>query len=73
MLKNILNLKGAQKLNKKEQAFINGGIMINCTSNNECPSGRVCSNSGYCFVPDCLANSDCNPGDICVNYNCQTC
>jgi len=73
MLKNILNLKGVQKLEKNEQAFINGGIMIPCSSNGDCPFNYVCSNGGYCFVPECTSNSDCGTGDICVNYNCQTC
>jgi len=30
MLKNILNLKGAQQLNKNEQNIINGGGGQNC-------------------------------------------
>ncbi|WP_268848079.1 hypothetical protein [Flavobacterium aestivum] len=43
MLKNILNLEGAQKLSKKEQKSLNGGI----TRFNTCPYGtHQCEDSG---------------------------
>jgi hypothetical protein len=37
MLKNILKLEGAQKLNKNEQKEINGGLRPGCRSDKECP------------------------------------
>ena len=73
MLKNILNITGAQKLEKEEQSFIKGGIQIDCDHRSDCPFGWECSGNGNCFRPECTSNSDCGPGDICVNYNCQTC
>ncbi len=38
MLKTILNVKGAQELNKKEQGNINGGIRfpIGCVRRSDC-------------------------------------
>ncbi|WP_420574956.1 hypothetical protein [Kordia sp.] len=38
MLKSILNLEGVQKLNKKEQENINGGIQfpIGCVRRSDC-------------------------------------
>jgi len=47
MLKNILNLKGAQKLSKAEQTTINGGGSSRCAT-NPCvgqPNGTCCTNS----------------------------
>jgi hypothetical protein len=54
MLKNILNLDGAQQLSKSEQKTINGG-KIACwgTTNTSCPSGYCCSGEpGYCIKND---------------------
>ena len=67
MLKNILNLNGAQKLSKTEQATINGGGSSRCAV-NECagqPNGSCCTNNfgvkmncekGCCRAP---RTSDC--------------
>lgn len=46
MLKNILNLEGAQQLSKNEQKSINGGL-INCAhDHNICPTGQCCKSIG---------------------------
>ena len=42
MLKNILNLEGAQQLTKSEQKSINGG-RIYCDAQHFCPPGSCCS------------------------------
>lgn len=49
MLKNILNLKGAQQLNKTEQKSINGGGTA-CSSNPRrvCQPGYVMNPIDYC-------------------------
>jgi len=55
MLKNILNLEGAQQLTSAEQKSINGGIVWPCVDSN-----RVCTNTGNagcprgqgCFIQD---------------------
>ena len=49
MLKNILNLKGAQQLNKAEQISINGGGSA-CSSNplRVCRAGYVMNPIDYC-------------------------
>jgi len=49
MLKNILNLEGAQKLEKSEQAVINGGAGHRCTPMGECPAPEICIN-GRCVA-----------------------
>jgi hypothetical protein len=52
MLKNILNLKGAQKLTKNEQKSINGGRMA-CDATHLCPAGQCCISKTcwYCLEP----------------------
>jgi len=56
MLKNILNLKGAQQLNKDEQNGIKGGYnYIKCFSHIQCPTDWFC-NGKHC-VP-CIYNTD---------------
>lgn len=52
MLKNILNLEGAQKLTKKEQKSINGGRMF-CDETRLCPTGQCCISRTcwYCLEP----------------------
>ena len=57
MLKNILNLKGAQQLNKSEQNAIHGGekssnnCTNNCSSNSDCSFGEQCLVVLYpCFI-----------------------
>ena len=46
MLKNILNLKGAQQLSKKEQQNINGGGIPNCSLwMAACAPGTWCINT----------------------------
>lgn len=51
MLKNILNLDGAQQLSKNEQKEINGGLKIyrgTCVSENViCPEDTVCVDTQY--------------------------
>jgi len=66
MLKNILNLKGAQQLNKSEQNSIHGGggsrcdtataALCNGVSEGDCcgpavPGGRRTCKSGCCYGP----------------------
>lgn len=46
MLKNILNLDGAQQLTKNEQKSINGGIILPCVD-----SGKVCTDIGNAACP----------------------
>lgn len=61
MLKNILNLNGAQQLSKKDQKEINGGKKLyrgTCElpeggSTIVCPEGTVCVDTLY--GPECLA------------------
>jgi hypothetical protein len=48
MLKNILNLEGAQKLTKNEQKSINGG-RIACDATHPCPTGQCCT-KGTCWI-----------------------
>jgi len=55
MLKNILNLKGAQKLSKTEQTTINGGGSSRCAV-NPCaglPNGTCCINN-FGVKMDCI-------------------
>ncbi|WP_165872140.1 hypothetical protein [Tenacibaculum sp. M341] len=40
MKKSILNL--GKQLNKNEQTLINGGVVLECHSDNECPGGYLC-------------------------------
>ncbi|MFV8347628.1 hypothetical protein [Flavobacterium sp. ZB4P13] len=59
MLKNILNLEGAQKLTKNEQKSINGGVpKLICSSPDICGSagGVPCNNPN---------DSQCYKGCIC--------
>ena len=61
MLKNILNLNGAQQLNQKEQKNINGGIPANCTlyiytgmTPADCiAEGGVYTSTGKCRILEC--------------------
>jgi hypothetical protein len=47
MLKNILKLEGTQKLTKKEQKSINGGLA--CRPDGSCPKGTYCNDElGIC-------------------------
>lgn len=52
MLKNILKLKGVQKLRKNEQLVISGGAPPRCTSNASCEEGEECV-IGQCIFIDC--------------------
>ncbi len=54
MLKNILNLEGAQQLSKKEQSSINGGG-INCKGSSDY---RRCNGLGWICCHE-----------VCVEYN----
>ncbi|PTX60614.1 hypothetical protein C8N46_106260 [Kordia periserrulae] len=62
MKKQILQVKGAVKLTKKEQQFINGGNPVGvCDGNGSCPPGYVCI--GYlCYADD---GGNPNPGGGC--------
>ena len=52
MLKNILELEGAQKLTSNEQKNINGGVIYACKVDSDCIKARpigytyVCINGG---------------------------
>ncbi|WP_459210318.1 hypothetical protein [Aquimarina rhabdastrellae] len=54
MKKNILNLKGVEILNKKQQSIINGsGTPIGfCNVNGVCPGGSYCGADGLCYKDD---------------------
>jgi hypothetical protein len=52
MLKNILKLKGVQKLRKNEQLIISGGAPPRCISDAMCIAGEECV-SGQCIFIDC--------------------
>jgi hypothetical protein len=56
MLKNILNLDGAQQLSKNEQKEINGGLKMyrgTCEYNNViCPEGTHCVDTTL-YGPQC--------------------
>ncbi len=77
MLKNILNVKGAQQLNKKEQKMINGGsfpfiqgdgpVCNNSGPGNVCPSGYDCDNAGGTNIGTCIDKTPNNGGVECVN------
>jgi hypothetical protein len=56
MLKNILNLNGAQQLSKKDQKSTNGGA---CQCQGRCPLGYHC-------VGKCGCEIDCPPGQVCI-------
>ncbi|AXG68759.1 hypothetical protein KORDIASMS9_00975 [Kordia sp. SMS9] len=50
MKKQILQVKGATALTKKEQRQINGGNPIAiCDRNGDCPSGSSCAPDGLCY------------------------
>ena len=51
MLKKILNVENAEKLTKETQSKINGGIMIPCDRDSDCPPNWECSSGGFC-CPD---------------------
>jgi hypothetical protein len=63
MLKNILNLNGAQKLSKNEQKEINGGIcrgqvLVSCSVKTDCLDGGGAwlganVNCGRCIYGSC--------------------
>ena len=65
MLKNILNLNGAQSLNKTEQKAINGGGPITVGGGQTCPPGAyialvlcesVCGTLGQCIADNDIPN-----------------
>ena len=65
MLKNILNLKGAQQLSKKEQNTINGGggCINNCTiGGHSCPPQMHCvgyfCQTGQYIAYECVPDGD---------------
>jgi hypothetical protein len=53
MLKNILNLEGAQKLTKNEQKSINGGAPVYC-QRSQCDTNQACSSGAYCEQKICM-------------------
>lgn len=51
MLKKIVNVENAETLSKDKQSKINGGIMIHCDRDSDCPPNWACSSGGFC-CPD---------------------
>ncbi|WP_343911551.1 hypothetical protein [Aquimarina litoralis] len=54
-MKNLLNLKGAKVLNRKQQTMINGGFGQSCSTNRDCSNlgcGFVCTSFDVCFKPN---------------------
>ena len=66
MLKKILNVTGAQKLNKKEQQDINGG-RSNCGGRACNYSGQRCYHNGHCGCPGECSSSP-GGGFTCIAY-----
>jgi hypothetical protein len=65
MLKNILNLDGAQQLSNNEQKSINGGITIAC---NNAIQGGSCywKTAGVACLPGFTTNSGaCKMANVC--------
>ena len=63
MLKNILNLEGAQKLSNVEQKSINGGITKQCA--DAIAAGCVVNvTAADCFAAEGVYNTTCR----CCNY-----
>ncbi|WP_193323835.1 hypothetical protein [Marinifilum sp. N1E240] len=48
-MKNLENLTGAKKLNKKEQQIIKGGRHEPCTSDSQCRADEFCD--GHVCLP----------------------
>ena len=65
MLKNILNINGAQQLNKKEQVEINGGFWSSCDAIVCTPQSEGCP----CYNP----NSGTDGVGICSDGICYDC
>lgn len=64
MLKNILNLEGAQQLSKNEQKEINGGIPVGCRLVITTGVPRnVCITSGGTFYNNTCRVLVCSPED----------
>ena len=57
MLKNILNLKGAQQLSKKEQSSINGGVDTDFCKRN--PQNTPCGLNAICCGGVCQSGNTC--------------
>ncbi|WP_157547183.1 hypothetical protein [Kordia zhangzhouensis] len=51
MLHKISTIKNAEMLSKETQAKINGGVMIYCDRDSDCPPNWACSAAGFC-CPD---------------------
>lgn len=64
MLKNILNLDGAQSLNKNEQKEINGGMLIGV-------GGGICPPNSYRSLLVC--QSACGSGHCTPDYDNPNC
>lgn len=65
MLKNILNLEGAQQLSKNEQSSINGGKLACRTGCYSHDVGDTCHNHSDCTEPStCVSNP--NGGLYCI-------
>jgi hypothetical protein len=43
-----------------------------CTSNSQCPKGKVCS-AGTCVTGDCVTAADCAEGQVCSSNQCSPC
>lgn len=48
MLKKIKSVQNAETLSKETQAKINGGVMIYCDRDSDCPPNWACSSNGFC-------------------------
>lgn len=58
MLKNILNLKGIEKLNKTAQKGVNGGTLhTNCDDIQGCQYGGFYFQTGSRWILSCCAGS----------------
>ena len=69
MLKQMLGVKGAQKLAKNEQLEINGGIVSTHRCNQNCSySGQVCYSGGHCNCPGQCIPNDFGPGFRCTDF-----
>jgi hypothetical protein len=75
MLKNILNLDGAQQLSKNEQKTIIGG-KIACSAGTNCGSNMCCTAPTYSFGDlenpplggYCSSISNLPPGRLCISF-----
>jgi len=41
-----------------------------CFGDSECPSGKVCSDTGQCVTPQCTADTQCGEKQVCEKHQC---